>query len=441
MVICVAEAAEDPRAYERLYEAIQHHQDPGKEIFNIVVQSITIRSVKEPKLRNRLMPHSRTGSERRSSRSDPEVQRSLAYLTVLHGVVWSFPYTMNVLFTDPIICTLLRDFILSTAIPLIVRETMLTMVSCWCVLYVKSLRARINLEGIVDDIKVKLNWRPSERLLPDPPVKWKQEGWHYPKLSPSPQQIQTHGSMPALTDSRGGPMMSPGSISYNASSINDAAFLSQQRELMNSFNSRSSARPRASLEDNAITPEFTKHMLNSAQELSSLSDMLTETLVSLNIEEDPSTNSVVTDMLSDIKKRKEALLNFVSMLGQDQMETLATLTQTRDNVDRCLWLYEKTINSHNEWKAIQESLETSNVHEQRRMASVDDVHANYTQRTIDRYPASASAIASTSKVHGDLSRNTHVTKPYASPESQPAPGMSSKARGKMPDLSLPDSEL
>ncbi|KAJ2842617.1 hypothetical protein IWW36_005840 [Coemansia brasiliensis] len=334
------------------------------------------------------------------------------------------------------------------------------MVSCWCVLYVKSLRARINLEGIVDDIKVKLNWRPLERLLPDPPVKRRQEGWHYPKLPPSntlmTQQIQTHGSMPALTDSRGGPMMSPGSISYNANSINDAAFLSQQRELMNSFNSRISARPRASFDgnDNAITPEFTKHMLNSAQELSSLSDMLTETLISLNIEEDPTTNSVVTDMLNDIKKRKEALLNFVSMLGQDQMETLTKLTQTKDNVDRCLWLYEKTINSHNEWKAIQESLETSNIHDQRRMASADDVHnTNYAdiQRSVDRYPgssSSASAIASTSKVYSGESssstRNIHssFSKPYTSPESLrpvPTPGMSSKARGKMPDLSLPDN--
>ncbi|KAJ2821484.1 hypothetical protein IWW50_004620 [Coemansia erecta] len=437
----------------------------AKEAFQHVIQSVVMRANKEPTLRSRLMPAHRTGSVRRSTGSDPEIQRSIAYLTVLHGVVWSFPYTMNVMFTDQETCALLQKFVLSTVLPLTVRETMLCMVSNWCVLYAKSLRARLNLEGIVDSVKEKVNLRPVARLLPTPPVTWQQEGWQYPDLDPpdmfhSPQ-VQTHGSMPMLANARSH-MRSPNSATFNAGAINDPVFLSQQRELMDSFNTRTTTRTHGSANshhaehDNAITPEFIEHMLRSARELASLCDMLTDTLISLNIEEDPSTNSVVNDMMGDVKNRKDALGNFVGMLGQDHMDTLAKLTETTDSVERCLWLYDKTLNSHNEWKAIQESLTTSNIHEQRAMAvsdgpsyesvgysnpfSPDTTHARFMTSS-----STISALASTSKVHSDSSvsaRNNSGSNSQAyvgSPRPLPNPNMSSKARGKMPDMSIPET--
>ncbi|KAJ1803322.1 hypothetical protein LPJ77_005309, partial [Coemansia sp. RSA 2523] len=272
----VSDAAEDPRAYGRLYEAIPLNSNPAKEVFQHIVHNVVIRANKEPTLRSRLLPTSKTGNSRRSAGADPEIRRSIAYLTVLHGVVWSFPYTMNVLFTDQETCALLQRFVLSTALPLTVRETMLSMVSNWSVLYSKSLRARLNLEGIVDTVKEKVNLIPVQRLLPVPPVERRQEGWHYPSNDPPEmlhlQQVHTHGSMPALTNTRN-QGLSPGSATFNTGSVTDPVFLSQQRELMESFTgTRTPTRPRVGSfpsTDNTITPEFTEHMLSSARELSS----------------------------------------------------------------------------------------------------------------------------------------------------------------------------
>ncbi|KAJ2188376.1 hypothetical protein EV181_002235, partial [Coemansia sp. RSA 532] len=297
----------------------------------------------------------------------------------------------------------------------------------------------------------KVNLIPVQRLLPVPPVERRQEGWHYPSNDPPEmlhlQQVHTHGSMPALTNTRN-QGLSPGSATFNTGSVTDPVFLSQQRELMESFTgTRTPTRPRVGSfpsTDNTITPEFTEHMLSSARELSSLCDMLTETLISLNVEEDPTTNPVVKDMMGDVKKRKDALGNFVGMLGQNHMETLARLTETVDSVDRCLWLYDKTINSHNEWKAIQESLVTSNIHEQRAMA---DDEAYDEASLAARYAgslSSVSALASTSKVHSDTLRTVRSTESYSSayagsPRPLPNLNMSSKARGKMPDMTMPNN--
>ncbi|KAJ2161214.1 hypothetical protein GGF46_001642 [Coemansia sp. RSA 552] len=486
----INDATVDPRAYEKLYEAIPHNTNAAKDTFHHVIQNIVMKRSKEPKLRNRLTLHGK-GGDGRGSGPDPEIRRSLGYLTVLHAVVWSFPYTMNVLFTDQDMCSLILKFILSTVVPLTVRETMLSMVSNWAMLYKKSLRARLNLEGIVDTVNDKINLRPVVRLLPVPPHTIEQAGWQYPAITTCPQ-VQAHGSMPVLGSHYGHNARSPlETTTFDASSVVDPVFLSQQQELMNTYNSqrgstRSAHHPRSGSfqsdgNANPMTAEFIAHMVQSAQELGTLCDMLTETLISLNVEEDPTRNSVVVDMLGDIKKRREALHNFVGMLGSDNMDTLTKLTETADSVDRCLWLYDKTINSHNEWKAIQESLLESTSPAARRDGAPgtapnggeSSLMSPYSARFSggDPYPESSqsaarliamasspgvSAIASTSRVytasnHNNNSRSSSngsasppapsAASPGRSPQSLdsvralPTPGMSTKARGKMPEAS------
>ncbi|KAJ1730580.1 hypothetical protein LPJ61_002935 [Coemansia biformis] len=534
----IAEAAADARAYDRLYGAVPQYPNAAKETFQCVLQSIVAKPPRD-KLRDRLM-HSKSSnssvavnvSVRRGGGPDPEVHQSIAYLTVLHGVVWSFPYTMNVLFTDKDTCSVILKFILSTVIPLTVRETMLAMVSNWCVLYQQSIHARLNLEGIVDAVKDKINLHPVARLLPAPPYMLDQKGWHYPATtaqeSPRPREIQSPGSMPVLAGRRGSSARSPGAtagafdmgahvdpaiLAQQQELMNsyvgrgdpqmDSAFLSQQQELMSSYASRSTTRSRPSVSllqtvdgaSNAITPEFAAHMEKTAQELVSLCDMLTETLISLNVEEDPSKNGVVSDMMSDIKKRKHAHANFVGMLGPGHIDTLTRLTAATDSVDRCMWLYDKTVNSHNEWRAIRESLETS----AGRAAGTDASRAPQyapaqfsggyqpeSSRSAARLLAmsSSAAAASMSSVaaaapsavrsassallgssysssssnnytnsgsgahgSGELPQRQRASEGSISGSMQhpparhasPAQGMSSKARGKMADTSLPDS--
>ncbi|PIA19695.1 hypothetical protein COEREDRAFT_78993 [Coemansia reversa NRRL 1564] len=369
----IDDATVDSRAYDRLYEAIPLNTNAAKETFQHIIQNIVVKQNKETKLRDRLIPHrsSSISGNNRKVGIDPDIRRSILYMTVLHGVVWSFPYTMNMLFTDQETCSLILKLILSTVVPLTVRETMLSMVSNWCVLYQTSLRARLNLEGIVDTVKEKINLRPIARLMPTPPYTLKQDGWRYPESDSVSTghniyregDIQAHGSMPTLTP-HGHPHGQMISATFNPSTSMDPVFLSQQRELMNLYSGNNTTRshyssdqPADGTDSNGITSEFITHMEESSRELGSLCDMLTETLISLNVEEDPSTNSVVKDMMSDTRKRKDALTNFIGMLGSDHMDTLSKLTETIDTVDRCMWLYDKTLNSHNEWKAIQQSLQ------------------------------------------------------------------------------------
>ncbi|KAJ2440179.1 hypothetical protein GGF42_007713, partial [Coemansia sp. RSA 2424] len=109
------------------------------------MENVVAKQQKEPKLRSRLMPHSsKSGSEVAAS----GIGRPIAYLTVLHGVVWSFPHEMASLFKDPETSALLYKVITSTYIPVTVRETLLCMVSNWCILFRESLGARLNLEGV-----------------------------------------------------------------------------------------------------------------------------------------------------------------------------------------------------------------------------------------------------------------------------------------------------
>ncbi|KAJ2626048.1 hypothetical protein GGI25_002186 [Coemansia spiralis] len=397
-------ATVDVRAYERLYDAFSKHPEAPSEAFQYVVHSIVSKQPqKEPRLRDRILSTnkgssnsssrgskshvSRSGSVNKISKahrgnigSDPEVYKSLAYLTVLHGIVWSYPREMAPLLKEQDTSALLVKFISSTFIPITVRETMLCMVSNWCILFKEDIGARLNMEGVVDTIKEKTGLSPLWQLLPIPPVSYEQAGWPYPppnnantasnpntshyNCSQLPAGPQAQGSislvtLPHSTDNHQQQQpYHPGAFE-NASM--DPVFLSQQRELMKSLNSNphNDSNTAFGNESVEVAPEFIAHMLSSSSELTSMCDILTETLIALNVEEDPSENAIVTDMVDEVKERKSSLANFISMLGPNHVDIISKLTETSDRVDRCQWLFDKTQNSHNEWKAIQESLKTS----------------------------------------------------------------------------------
>ncbi|KAJ2007971.1 hypothetical protein H4R26_000479 [Coemansia thaxteri] len=346
------------------------------------MENVVAKQSKEPKLRNRLMPHSRGSNN--GNDTDASINRPIAYLTVLHGVVWSFPREMSTLFKDPETSVLLYKVITSTYIPVTVRETLLCMVSNWCILFRESLGARLNLEGVVDSIKEAINLRPSASLLRAPPIVREQATWSYP-MAVTPNSplgpYNPHGGLHQQQQAPPPSMQRPST--FSSAPPTDSVFLSQQQELISSQNAGlyashagvrtrnrpSSFRSASGQEPSDLAPEFIAHMETSAQELQSLCDILTETLISLNVEEDPSENPVVGDMVAGVKNRKAAVLNFIGMLNTSHEALLAKLTKVTDCVDRCLWLQDKTINSHNEWKAIQESLRTSAAEEARTRAS------------------------------------------------------------------------
>ncbi|KAJ2890364.1 hypothetical protein IWW38_004177, partial [Coemansia aciculifera] len=144
----ISDAAGDARAYDKLYDAFSKHPDAPAETLEYVMENVVAKQQpKEPKLRNRLLPHSSKSSSPESSGGAGNINRSISYLTVLHGVVWSFPREMSMLFADPDTGALLYKVITSTYIPVTVRETLLCMVSNWCILFRESVGARLNLEG------------------------------------------------------------------------------------------------------------------------------------------------------------------------------------------------------------------------------------------------------------------------------------------------------
>ncbi|KAJ2745095.1 hypothetical protein GGI20_002428 [Coemansia sp. BCRC 34301] len=456
----ISDAAVDARAYDKLYDAFAKHPDAPAETLEYVMENVVSKQQKEPKLRSRLMPHSsKSGGE---ATAVTGIGRPIAYLTVLHGVVWSFPREMATLFTGPETGALLYKVITSTYIPVTVRETLLCMVSNWCILFRESMGARLNLEGVVDTIKEAINLRPSASLLRAPPTVREQGGWPYPMA------ITPHSPLGVAYNAQGN-MFLPANSVYRQQPTMDPVFLSQQRELTNSRTIDPGARPRdhsapvsrsaIGPESSDLAPEFIAHMEKSAQELRSLCDILTETLVSLDVEEDPSENLVVGDMVAGVKNRKVALLNFIGMLSASHEAMLSTLTEVADCADRCLWLYDKTINSHNEWKAIQESLKTSAAEEARKRAvsSALRPHAEQYQPESSTSAARLYAAASSAAISGSSSdgiggmdknsrevpiaasaSNTSYSDDFCNNRSASyvpsTQGMSSKAKGKMPDI-------
>ncbi|KAJ1795472.1 hypothetical protein LPJ59_004321, partial [Coemansia sp. RSA 2399] len=379
------------------------------EAFQYVIHSVVSKQPAqwENKLRGRLLSSSkgnrpkdssasRSSSVRNSTLSTPnppsttpEVRQSLAYLTVLHGIIWSYPREMVLLLRDPDTNTLLLKFIASTFIPITVRETMLCMVSNWCILFKDDTASRLNLESVVDTARERTNLKPVWQLLPIPPLTQEQPGWSYPpphapNPAPShnhhpneyhPNQLQmpdsqqyAQGSIPLVTIPQDTNNYNNSYSNYNNNNPQqqqfqpydpngavDPVFLSQQQALMESMRMNRNA----SEDNTAISPEFIEHMISSADEVTSMCDILTETLIALDVEEDPTENGIVTDMVEGVQKRKASLINFIEMLGPENVDVLSKLTAATDRVDRCRWLFDKSQNSHNEWKAIQESLKTS----------------------------------------------------------------------------------
>ncbi|KAJ2522312.1 hypothetical protein H4217_000846 [Coemansia sp. RSA 1939] len=435
------------------------------EAFQYVIQCVVSKQTFQwdTKLRTRLLSTNRgsngsaggganrSGIVRKTSISmpnapstNPEIHRSLAYLTVLHGIVWSYPREMIPLLQDPDTNALLLKFITSTFIPITVRETLLCMVSNWCILFKEDTASRLNLESVVDNVKEKTNLRPVWQLLPIPPLTHDQPGWTYPPPttsppktaatttaadSTSPRNTNEHisaqnrsldtlgggaqGSIPVVTLPQASSDIhlhhhQQQSYDPNSGTI-DPIFLSQQRALIESVQMS-----RNVSEDNTeVSPEFIKHMDASSEEVISMCDILTETLISLDVQEDPTENAIVTDMVDDVKKRKTPLINFIEMLGPENVDVLSKLTAATDRIDRCLWLFDKTQNSHNEWKAIQESLRTS-VTEGMRGVYLDEGDNGAGGSSTSAVAAIAAALSS-------------ISQPYAS-ESQ---GESSRAMASM----------
>ncbi|KAJ1933270.1 hypothetical protein FBU59_006085, partial [Linderina macrospora] len=341
-----------------------------------------------------------------------EVSRSLAYLAVLQGIVMSYPRHMKPLFKDKMVADVLFKTIVQSEAPVTVRETLLCMVSNWCVLYSESLGARAALEGVVDKVNERSSLTPTAGLLPRPAIILRQEGWKYPPKRPGliptghtfdlgqqspnyiPQPYPSPQLMQSPTHMAGRPYPSPQLIQFepgtptspyqprqfasapvtphNQHTFEDSAthvdpVVAAQQQAIYEAQQLSMApndamlppyeRP-SSRDRIVLSYDFLQHMETSGQELKSLCDMLTETLISINVEEDPRGNAIISEMMKDMDQKKSAVTNFITMLSDDRVDLARLLTSASDEADRVHWLFDNTLQAHNEWRAIQESLKT-----------------------------------------------------------------------------------
>ncbi|KAI8320412.1 hypothetical protein GQ54DRAFT_219687 [Martensiomyces pterosporus] len=454
----ICDAMVDVSAYDKLYSMFAKQPDAPAEALEFVLRTIAMKEHKEPKLLNRI------GSNARSSSAENDVSKSLSLLKVLHGIVWSFPRNMGLVFKELTTGAVLLKTVISPAVPITIRETLLCMVSNWCILYRESLGVRNILENVVDSVKQKIGLKPTASLLPIPPVTREQEGWAYPPVvqPPSNPYAAYQGIPYAGTQMVTFQQMPPQQPAYAYGSLvgADPVVAAQQQALVQAQNAQShSTRSRGASfasvsgqENSGLTPTFIEHMETSAQELKSLCDMLTENLISLNVEEDPRTNPVVGDMMKEVNKRKTAIHNFMGMLTPDNMETLQKLSVASEEVERCLWLYDNTLSAHNEWMAIQESLKTSAAEESRMRGAVPGPYssllpyAGYQPESSNATTNLIATAAATGNETSSMARavpDSHLDDVHNLVDSRSSShGLSQKAKGKMAEVpSQTDYEL
>lgn len=376
--------------------------------------------------------------------------RPIAYLKVLQALVFTYPREMIEVMKAGDTQRILYKIIIAQSIPATVRQTLLSMVANWCVLYEKHWEAKNNLEGVVDLVYQDTKMKPHGATLPMPSVFRKQEGWVYPKsrsqgdtrlhhqqqreISPVQhsanyhfQQPYTYGRPsvdnlvtdptqtypPSGTKYSAGPTHLPTFARNNTITNNeDPVVLSQYRELRRSNNPfEKSPRHSNNGGGNELSDEFVAHMETSVKELQALCDMLTDTLSSLDVWEDPSKNSVVIDTAKDIKDRKDSLHNFLGLAASERHEVLfKRITAMTDVVDRTLDLYGKAVDSHNEWKGIQESLRTSAAEDQRMFQ--DTMAASSDSNDGNEYPKVTSTVSPSS--YSNLAKEARVYEPESS---------------------------
>ncbi|KAJ2382890.1 hypothetical protein GGI05_005505, partial [Coemansia sp. RSA 2603] len=132
----ISEAAADEKAYGKLYYTFSKQDDAAQDALKFVIDTV-VSPPKEPtKLRSRLIPHGSRQSIHGSNSQlninetiDGDIVRAIAYLTTLHGIVWSFPRDMAVVLRDPESSIVLLGVISAVNVPILVRETLLCMVS------------------------------------------------------------------------------------------------------------------------------------------------------------------------------------------------------------------------------------------------------------------------------------------------------------------------
>ncbi|KAJ2901086.1 hypothetical protein IWW38_000051 [Coemansia aciculifera] len=344
--------------------------------------------------------------------SPADIKQRTDMLQVLYGIVHSYPREASRVLGETATATRLLACVRSSVVPLDIRLVLVSLASRWCVLLrAAGPVAAKHLASIVDSFYWHTGLLPSQSFLLGTPSNIRiQQGWPYPPLeATTSDDTQSFMYIPA-------PMLKQeqqqsGSGSGSGHSRN-----------------RSSAQLRGSKQAAAATAE---QVDTWAQELTSLGGMLIDNLVALAIDEDPRTNKVVQDMLGEVNRLNSLIANYISTsLTSQHAQTTRRLKLATDETKRCHWVYRDSVAAFDEWEAYRQQEYATRVTDKR--LSMAQGSRNLNGNGGDSAKPESSKIAS--------SRPLSVTCVVPS-EPVPAPvpleRISTKARGKMPETTLP----
>ncbi|KAJ2843625.1 hypothetical protein J3B02_005207, partial [Coemansia erecta] len=185
-----------------------------------------------------------------------------------------------------------------------------------------------------------------------------------------------------------------------------------------------------------VTVEQLSRMTTCAQELCSISNMIIDNLVALAIDDDPRTNPVIQDMMSNMSHMHTVVANYISMLSAEHVTETRKLKQAIDESKRCQWVYNDTAHTFAVWAETKDQYKKDGAATGTKSAGFADVSSSSASGS--KYAGNASS--SNGVMMLDNLSQSFGPKPATENNAEKIPTtvqrMSTKVRGKMADTSI-----
>ncbi|KAJ2398735.1 hypothetical protein GGI23_003065, partial [Coemansia sp. RSA 2559] len=263
-----------------------------------------------------------------------EIKRLVALLQVFHGIVLSFPAEMAGTLGDRKQASRLNRCTQATSVPMDVRMVLVALAARWCVLFASAPKPCKSMGYIVDSFYQSFGKFPGLSFLPSAPlIVRRQKDWQYP---PSVCRANDTGFMymPIQVQEQ---LQKQRESLYSA--VSRATVGTEQQAAISQI---SLILPRKQEE---VTVELLERMESRSQELTALSSMLVDNLVSLPADENPIENDVIRDIRHEVSRLYEIVSNYISVLSPEHTVSMRRLKAAIEEARRSQWLYRDAINA------------------------------------------------------------------------------------------------
>ncbi|KAJ2657844.1 hypothetical protein IWW48_004308 [Coemansia sp. RSA 1200] len=291
-----------------------------------------------------------------------EIKRLIALLQVFHGIVLSFPFEMATALGTRKHAARLNRCTQATSVPLDLRMVLIALAARWCVVLAEAPRSSKSMAYIVDSFYQSFGKLPALQFLPSAPsVTRTQEGWRYPPsychpndidfmYMPAPiheQMLVQKHELLRIASHHTSPVPRQQMLAHHPYDYRDSASHLSQASLSQPPR-QPQRRPKGEAEedeDEVVTPELLDRMESRSLELTSLSSMLVDNLVSLPADENPNENDVIRDILHELNRLYEIVSNYINVLSPEHTISVRRLRAAIEESRRAQWLYRDAVNA------------------------------------------------------------------------------------------------